>query len=56
MYVSKNTGLTTSIMGYEVEYSDSGLGRWPSADYVYEFNTVTEDDFIEPDINEYVIQ
>ena len=56
MYVSKNKGLVVSIMGYEVEYSDSGLGRWPATDYVYEFNTVTETDFIEPDINEYKIE
>ena len=56
MYVSKNTGLTISTIGYEVEYSDSGLGRWPAADYVYEFNTVTEKDFIEPNIDEYTIE
>lgn len=31
-------------------------GRWPVSEYVYEFNTVTEADFTEPDISEYKVQ
>ena len=52
MYVSKDTGLAIS----EIEYSDGQAGRWPSTDYMYEFNTVTEEEFIEPDVSEYEIQ
>lgn len=53
MYVNKETGLTISTIGYEIEYSDGTVGRWPAAEYVYEFGTVTEADFVEPDISQY---
>lgn len=56
LYVNKETGLPISAIACEVKNSDGGITRWPAADYVYEFNTVTETDFIEPDINEYEIQ
>ena len=56
MYVSKNTGLVIGAEGRELEYADGNLGRWSAADYVYEFNTVTEANFVEPDVSEYEIQ
>lgn len=56
MYVNKETGLLISAIAYEYENSDGSRGRWPASEYVYEFNTVTEKDFIEPDISEYEIQ
>ena len=55
MYVNKDTGLVISTMPFETEFIDSGKGRVPSTQYKFEFGTVTEDDFIEPDISEYKI-
>ena len=52
MYLDKETGLPISYAGYETEFTDSGLGRIPAAEYKYEFNTVTEEDFVEPDLSE----
>lgn len=52
-YINKETGLQEATIAYETEYSDGALGRWPAAEYEYEFNIVTEQDFIEPNINEY---
>jgi len=54
-YISKQTGLQESTIAYETKYSDGSVGRWPAAEYIYEFNTVTENDFIEPNMNEYNI-
>lgn len=48
MYIDKETGLTIRTNANED-------GTWPQADYIYEFNTVTEEDFKEPDISEYEI-
>lgn len=54
MYVSKSNGLIISMLSYEVKESENGLKtRWPGAEYTYEFNTVTEEEFVEPDISEY---
>lgn len=56
MYINKETGLPISTIAYEYENSDGTRGRWPSAEYIYEANTVTESDFIEPNIEEYEIR
>ncbi len=56
MYLDKETGLPISYAGYETEFIDSGVGRIPAAEYKYEFNTVTEDAFVEPDISEYKVE
>lgn len=56
MYINKETGLPISTIAYEYENSDGTKGRWPATEYIYEFNTVTEADFSEPNINEYEIQ
>lgn len=55
MYINKETGLPISTIAYEYKNPDGTRGRFPSADYVYEFNVVTEEDFIEPDIKDYKI-
>lgn len=56
MYINKETGLIISTIAYELEDSDGTQGRWPAAEYVYEFNTVSETDFIEPNIDEYELK
>lgn len=55
-YFSKKTGLQIVTMGYDTEFSDSGIGRIPPVEYVYEFDNVTPEEFEEPDINEYTIK
>lgn len=55
MYVNKDTGLLISTMASEYENPDGERGRIAGTEYEYEFGTVTEDDFIEPDISEYTI-
>lgn len=56
IYVDKETGLI--IRGITTTQTMTGGDKFilPTIDYVYEFNTVTEEDFIEPDISEYEIQ
>lgn len=56
MYLDKETGLPISYAGYETEFTGSGLGRMPAAEYKYEFNTVTENNFVEPDLSEYKVE
>ena len=56
MYVNKETGLPISTMSSEIEYEEGIMGRSPTTEYKYEFGTVTEEDFTEPDISEYTIQ
>lgn len=56
MYINKETGLPISTIAYEYENLDGTKGRYPSAEYIYEFNTVTDADFIEPNVNEYLIK
>ena len=51
IYISKETGLPISTVGYEVNYEDGTKGRWPAVEYVYEFGSVTQNDFIEPSSN-----
>ena len=55
MYVNKNNGLIISRIAFETEFVNSEKGRVPSTEYKFEFNNVTEEDFIEPDISEYEI-
>ncbi len=56
MYVNKETGLPISTMSSEIEYEEGIMGRSPTTEYKYEFGTVTEEDFTEPDISEYTIK
>lgn len=59
IYVNKETGLIISVTAQEVESinqnNEKVITRSPIVEYVYEFNNVTEEDFIEPNINEYEI-
>ena len=48
-YIDKETGLI-------IRMTMSGDSKDTVTDYTYEFDTVTDDIFIEPDINEYKIQ
>lgn len=48
-YIDKDTGLLTRIP------ADESAGG-ATIDYEYEFNTVTEEDFIEPDLSEYKVE
>lgn len=56
MYVNKDTGLKVATMASEYENPDGEKGRIAGAEYKYEFGTVTENDFVEPDISNYTIQ
>ena len=48
-YIDKENGLT-------IKSNANEDGTWPQADYIYEFNIVTEEDFKQPNINEYEVQ
>lgn len=53
MYIDKNTGLSINNVAYEYNNSDGTRGRTETTELIYNFDTVTEDDFIEPNIAEY---
>ena len=55
MYINKNNGLIISTMPFETEFANLKKGRIPSTEYKFEFDNVTEEDFIEPNISEYEI-
>lgn len=54
-YINKSTGLPISSIAYEYKNSDGTRGRVPTSDYVYEFNVVKEEEFVEPNKDEYKI-
>lgn len=57
MYISKNTGLLIATIAYDIEDGvSSNLERWPASENKYQFGTVTQEDFMEPDINEYTVK
>lgn len=56
MYIDKETGLALSIVSKDEEMSDGKIVRNPISEYVYEFDCVTEEEFIEPDISEYEVE
>lgn len=56
IYIDKETGLPISCVGYETEFTGSGVGRVPATEYKYEFNTVTEEEFVEPNISAYKVE
>lgn len=55
MYVNKSTGLPISSIAYEYKNPDGTRGRVPTSDYIYEFNEVKEEEFVEPNIDEYKV-
>ena len=56
IYIDKETGLVLRSVTRTETMTDGDKFILPTIDYVYEFNTVTEEDFIEPDISEYDVQ
>lgn len=57
MDINKDTGLLVATIAYDIENCNSGnMKRWPASEIKYEFGTVTQEDFTEPDINEYTIK
>lgn len=54
-YINKSTGLPISSIAYEYKNPDGTRGRVPTSDYVYEFNVVKEEEFVEPNKDEYKI-
>ena len=52
VYVEKSTGLVLRSIVEEGLWDENVA---PAVDYIYEFNTLTEQDFIEPNIEEYEI-
>ena len=51
VYIDKETGLVVRAM----TSIEAANGIAPAVDYVYEFGNVTEENFIEPDIEEYTV-
>lgn len=56
IYIDKETGLVLRSVTRTETMTDGDKFILPTIDYVYEFNTVTEEDFIEPDISKYDVQ
>ena len=55
-YIDKETGLTIREIGVSGVIDSDGQQYDLVTDFQYKFDVVTEEDFIEPDINEYEIQ
>ncbi len=55
MYINKSTGFPISSIAYEYKNPDGTRGRVPTSDYIYEFNEVKEEEFVEPNKDEYKI-
>lgn len=56
-YIEKETGLLLRSIGVSTMFADVDSERYDMiTDYQYKFDVVTENDFIEPDINEYEIE
>ena len=56
-YIEKETGLLLRSIGVSSMYAKVDGEKYDMiTDYQYEFNAVTEEDFIEPDISEYDIE
>ena len=55
-YIEKETGLTIRSLGTGARLKNDGERDDFISDYQYEFDVVTDEDFIEPDISEYEIE
>ena len=55
-YIDKETGLTIRSLGASSTLKNDGERYDHIADYQYEFDVVTDEELIEPDISEYEIQ
>lgn len=56
VYINKENGLVMGSTEYEVDYGDGIKRKAIGREIEYEFGTITEEDFIEPDISKYQIQ
>ena len=56
MYIDKETGLLIGLAAYEYKNPDGTEGRMPASEYLYEFDVVTDTDFVEPDISEFEVK
>lgn len=56
MYVNKENGLVISSIESEVDNGQGSKTKYSGCEVEYEFGTVTEKDFIEPDISKYEIE
>ncbi|MCI9413115.1 MAG: hypothetical protein HFJ31_01150 [Clostridia bacterium] len=56
VYINKENGLVMGSAEYEVDYGDGIKRKIIGQEIEYEFGTVTEEDFVEPDISKYQIQ
>lgn len=56
VYINKQNGLVMGNTEYEVDYGDGIKRKAIGREIEYEFGTVTEEDFIEPDISKYQIK
>ena len=56
IYIDKETGLILRSVTTTETMTNGDKFVLHTKDYVYEFNTVTDEDFIEPDISEYDVQ
>lgn len=54
VYIDKETGLMIGSSGYDSTLNVSG-GDIMTMETIYEYGTVTEEDFVEPDIDEYEV-
>lgn len=55
VYIDKEIGMPLSAVSYEMDNSNGTKTYEAPKEFSYEFNTVKEDDFIEPNIEEYKI-
>lgn len=55
VYIDKETGMPVNAVSYEYELEDETKMYGYPKDFIYEFNTVDDDDFIEPSIEDYQI-
>lgn len=56
IYVNKQTGLIYKAISSTETMSSGDIHTMPTKEYIYEFNVVEENDFIEPNIDEYEIK
>ena len=56
IYVDKQTGLVYKAISTTETMLNGDTHTMPTKEYVYEFNVVEENDFIEPDIEQYEIE
>lgn len=55
-YIDKETGLTIRVIGESTTFNADGTQYDIITDFQYEFDVVTDEDFIEPDKGEYEIE